>query len=190
MFMQRAILAATLSANWGIYGPAFELCEGRAAQPSAGKKGSEEYLDSEKYQLRRWNLDDPLSIAPLLSQLNGIRRSNPALQRNEHLHFHAIQNDQIMCYSKATEDGSNTIIVAINLDPKAEQTAWVRLAMDKLGLPYGAEFKVEDLLTGAKFSWKEWSYVALQPEQPAHILRILPGNPPATESGAPAGSEA
>lgn len=182
VFTQRAILAATLSANWGIYGPAFELCEGRAAKPSAGKKGSEEYLDSEKYQLRTWDLTDSVSIAPLLTQLNEIRRSNPALQRNEHLHFHTTQNDQVMCYSKSTDDGSNTVLVAINLDPQSEHSAWIKLAMDQLGLPYEAEFEVEDLLLGARFSWKEWSYVALKPEQPAHILRILPYTSPAPES--------
>ena len=173
MFMQRAILAATLSANWGIYGPAYELCEGRAAKPAAGKKGSEEYLDSEKYQLRAWDRSDPISIAPLLTQLNRIRRENVALQRNERLHFHKSENEQILCYSKSSEDGTDTILVAINLDTKAEQTAWIKLAMDQLGLPYEAEFGLEDLLSGARFTWKEWCYVALKPEQPAHILRVI-----------------
>ena len=174
IFMQRAILAATLSANWGIYGPAYELCEGRAAKPSAGKKGSEEYLDSEKYQIRHWDRSDPISIAPLLTELNRIRRANPTLQRNENLHFHAAENDQVLCYSKSTADGTDTVIVAINLDTNAEQTTWIKLAMDQLGLPYEAMFEVEDLLTGQRFRWKEWSYVALQPSQPAHILRVLP----------------
>ena len=173
MFMQRAILAATLSANWGIYGPAYELCEGRAAKPAPGKKGSEEYLDSEKYQIRAWDRSDPLSIAPLLTELNRIRREHVALQRNERLHFHTSDNEQIMCYSKSSEDGKDTILVAINLDTKAEQTAWIKLAMDQLGLPYEAEFEVEDLLSGLRFTWTEWCYVALKPEQPAHILRVL-----------------
>ena len=173
-FMQRAILAATLSANWGIYGPAYELCEGRAAKPTGGKRGSEEYLDSEKYQIRDWDRSDPISIAPLLTQLNTIRHAHPALQRNENLYFHTTQNEQIMCYSKATEDGTDVVLVAINLDPKAEQTTWMQLALDKLHLPFDAEFEVEDLLTGARFTWKEWCYVALHPAQPAHILRILP----------------
>lgn len=174
MFMQRAILAATLSANWGIYGPAYELCEGRAAEPSAGKKGSEEYLDSEKYQLRDWDRGNPISIAPLLTQLNRIRQENPALQRNEGLQFHPTQNEQVMCYSKTTADGNNAVLVAVNLDNTAEQTAWVQLQLDALGVPWGAEFQVEDLLTGERYTWKERSYVALKPEQPAHILRVLP----------------
>ena len=174
IFMQRAILAATLSANWGIYGPAYELCEWRATKPGAGKKGSEEYLDSEKYQIRSWDRSDPISIAPLITQLNAIRRSHPALQRNERLHFHSTGNDKVMCYSKTSEDGSDTILVAISLDTAAEQTASIKLAMDQLGLPYEAEFEVEDLLTGARFPWKEWIYVALRPELPAHIVRLLP----------------
>lgn len=182
IFMQRAILAATLSANWGIYGPAYELCEGRAAEPAPGKKGSEEYLDSEKYQIRQWDRSDPISIAPLLTQLNRIRRENPALQRNENLHFHTAENEQVMCYSKSTDDGTNHIIVAINLDPKTEQTAWMKLRLDYLGVPWDAEFEVEDLLTGERLTWKEWSQVTLKPEQPAYILRVLPiPLPPATD---------
>ncbi len=174
VFMQRAVLAATLSANWGIYGPAYELCEGRAARPSPGKKGSEEYLDSEKYQLRTWDRTDPISIAPLLAQLNQARRDNIALQRNERLHFHPAQNDQILCYSKSSEDGLNTILVVVSLDPKAEQTAWIQLGLEYLGVPWGADFAVEDLLTGQRFTWNEWSYVALRPELPAHVLRVVP----------------
>ncbi len=174
IFMQRAILAATLSANWGVYGPAYELCEGRAAKPSAGKKGSEEYLDSEKYQLRAWDRSDPISIAPLLTDLNAIRHANPALQRNEGLCFHTAQNDEILCYSKRSESEDNTVLIVVNLDPKSEQTAWIKLSMADLGLPWNAEFAVEDLLTGVRFAWKEWSYVALKPAQPAHILRLLP----------------
>lgn len=174
VFMQRAILAATLSANWGIYGPAYELCEGRAAKPSPGKKGSEEYLDSEKYQLRQWDRTDPISIAPLLTQLNAIRHANPALQRNENLHFHPTQNDNVMCYSKTTTGGSNIVLVAVNLDNTAEQSAWIQLNLERLGVPWGTVFEVEDLLTGKRYSWQEWSYVALKPEQPAHIFHVRP----------------
>ena len=177
VFMQRAILAATLSANWGIYGPAYELCEGRAAKPSAGKKGSEEYLDSEKYQIRAWDRADPISIAPLITQLNKIRRENVALQRNERLHFHPTQNDAVMCYSKASEDGANVVLVVVNLDNTAAQTAWINLRLDHLGVPWGAAFDVEDLLTGARYAWSEWSYVALRPELPAHVLRVVPQMP-------------
>ena len=174
VFMQRAVLASTLSANWGIYGPAYELCEGRPATPAPGKTGSEEYLDSEKYQIRAWDRSDPISIAPLITDLNRIRRENVALQRNERLHFHKTENDQIMCYSKSSEDGTNTILVVVNLDPKAAQAAWMQLRLDYLGVPWGAEFEVEELLTGARYTWKEWCHVVLRPELPAHVLRVVP----------------
>lgn len=202
IFMSRVILAATLSANYGIYGPAYELCEGRPALPATGKTGSEEYLDSEKYQLRSWNRDDPLSIAPLLTQLNQIRRAHPCLQRNENLTFHGASVDgvpkpEILCYSKSTSAfqpepaatqalsadaptleitdlTTDTIVVVVNLDNTAEQSGWLQLRLDKLGVPWKSTFEVEDLLTGARYTWKEWSYVALKPGQPAHILRVLP----------------
>lgn len=178
IFMQRVILAATLSANYGIYSPAYELCEGRAAEPAPGKSGSEEYLDSEKYQLRTWNLTDPISIAPLLTQLNSIRRAHPCLQRNENLVFHPASLDgvpltDILCYSKSTADGSDTVLVVVTLDSTAEQSGWLQLKLDKLGVPWKSTFSVEDLLTGARYTWKDWSYVSLSPEQPAHILRVI-----------------
>src|SRR6202012_5807286 len=90
VFQLRAVLAATLSANWGIYGPAYELCEWRPAKPAPGKTGSEEYLDSEKYQLRQWDRNDSNSIASFITQLNQIRNTHPALQSNERLHFHNV----------------------------------------------------------------------------------------------------
>jgi starch synthase (maltosyl-transferring) len=175
VFQLRAVLAATLSANWGIYGPAFELCEGRAAKAAAGKTGSEEYLDSEKYQLRQWDRKDPISIAPLITRLNRIRRENPALERNEHLVFHDAPNPQLLCYSKSTADGSNTILVVVNLDPEKEQTAWLDLKLDKLGLPWKGRFVVEDLLSRTTYDWKDqWNYVALRPrEAVAHVFRIV-----------------
>jgi len=174
IFQQRVILAATLSANYGIYGPAYELLEWRPAEPSAGKTGSEEYLDSEKYQIRSWDRTSPDSIAPLITQLNQIRRTNPALQRNETLHFHSCDNPQILCYSKSTPAHANSILMAVNLDPSNEQAATINLAMDKLGLPWQGAFEVEDLLTGTRYTWHDqWNYVALKPEATAHILRII-----------------
>jgi len=177
IFQQRVILAATLSSSYGIYGPAYELLEWRPAKPSPGKTGSEEYLDSEKYQIRTWDHTSPDSIAPLITQLNHIRRANPALQRNETLHFHPCENPQILCYSKSTktsEAHSNNILIAVNLDPKNEQATIINLAMDKLGLPWQGAFEVEDLLTGARYTWHDqWNYVALKPAATAHIFRIV-----------------
>jgi len=175
MFMQRVILAATLGASYGIYGPAYELLEGRPAKPTAGKTSSEEYLDSEKYEIRDWDRSSADSIAPLITQLNRIRHANPALQRNENVHFHAIDEPNLLVYSKANADFSNVILVAVNLDPKAEHGGWINLASDKLGLPWQGNFEVEDLLTGARYHWKDqWNFVSLNPSvMPAHIFRIV-----------------
>jgi starch synthase (maltosyl-transferring) len=175
VFQQRAVLAATLSANWAIYGPAFELGEWRAAKPAPGKTGSEEYLDSEKYQLRHWDRESPDSIAPLIAKLNRIRHENSALQRNERLIFHDAPNPQLLCYSKSNQDHTNTILIVVNLDPQNEQTAWLDLKLDELGLPWKGSFIVKDLLTDVSYTWKDqWNYVALRPwEMPAHIFHIM-----------------
>jgi starch synthase (maltosyl-transferring) len=172
IFQQRVILAATLSSNYGIYGPAYELLEGRPARPSPGKTASEEYLDSEKYQLRTWDRTDPNSIGPLITKLNQIRNANPALQRNENLIFHTVPNPNLLAYSKS--DGVNTILTVVNLDPTTEQAAWLDLNMPALNLPWTGFFDVEDLLTGTIYHWKDqWNYVALPPETTAHIFRIV-----------------
>ncbi len=173
-FMQRLILAATLTANYGIYGPAYELGENAAAKPSPGKTESEEYLDSEKYEIRQRNRNSPGTLVPLITDLNHIRRANVALQSNGSLHFHHVDNPDLLCYSKSA--GTNTILVAINLDPFAEQSGWIDLDLKQLGVPHDQNFDVEDLLTGTHYTWHDRSnYVALRPEvQPAHIFRVTP----------------
>jgi starch synthase (maltosyl-transferring) len=97
------------------------------------------------------------------------------MERNEHLVFHDAPNPQILCYSKATADKSNVILVVVNLDPGKEQTVWLDLKMDALGLPWKGSFVVEDLLTGASYTWKDqWNYVALRPSETlAHVFRIV-----------------
>jgi starch synthase (maltosyl-transferring) len=173
LFQQRVILAATLSANYGIYGPAYELLEGRPATPAPGKTASEEYLDSEKYQLRTWDRGDANSIAPLITKLNQIRKSNPALQRNENLVFHSVPNENLLVYSKS--DGANTILTVVNLDTNYEQGGWLDLNMPALNLPWQGWFDVEDLLSGAVYHWKDqWNYVAVPSSVTAHIFRVLP----------------
>src|SRR5690606_27912740 len=128
-FMCRLVLAATLAASYGIYGPAFELLEDRAREP-----GSEEYLDSEKYQIRRWKLGDPRSLADLIARINRARRENPALRSDWSLEFHPIDNDQLLCYSKRTEDLSNIVLVVANLDPHHAQSGHVELPLAELGV--------------------------------------------------------
>jgi len=170
-FIIRFILAATLGTNYGIYGPAFETCENRPL-----KEGSEEYLDSEKYQIRQWNLDNSDSIKDLIAVVNRIRRDNPAMQDNRNLRFHHVDNDQLICYSRATESRDNVILTIVNLDPRHTQSGSTKLRMDELGLDWQDEFEVHDLLTDARYPWKgESNYIELDPfKLPAHIFHIEP----------------
>jgi starch synthase (maltosyl-transferring) len=167
-FMQRLILAATLGANYGIYGPAFELCENVPAKP-----GSEEYFNSEKYEIRHWDRSSVHSLAPLIALINRIRRENPALQSDGSLQFHPVDNPNILCYSKS--DGDNRILVAINLDPTQEQAGWIDLDLKQLAVPHNENFEIEDLLTNVRYQWHHCSnYVALRPDvMPAHIFRLV-----------------
>ena len=168
-FMQRLILAATLGANYGVYGPAYELAESTPAKPD-----SEEYLNSEKYEVRHWDRSAGHSLAPLITQLNQIRRDNLALQSDGSLHFHPVDNPNILCYSKSA--GDSRILVAVNLDPTQEQAGWIDIDLKQLAVPYSENFEIEDLLTGVRYHWKGRSnYVALRPDvMPAHIFRLLP----------------
>jgi starch synthase (maltosyl-transferring) len=167
-FMQRLILAATLGANYGIYGPAFELCENAPIKP-----GSEEYLNSEKYEIRHWDRSAGHSLAPLITQINHIRRNNPALHSDHSLHFHPVDNPNILSYSKSS--GDNRILIAINLDPTQEQAGWIDLDLKQLAIPHNENFEIEDLLTGIHYHWHDRSnYVALRPDvMPAHIFRLI-----------------
>ena len=172
-FMHRLILAATLCANYGIYGPAYELQENAPARPQAGKGESEEYLDSEKYQIRQRDRNAPDSLVPLITSLNRIRRENRALQSNASLHFHSIDNPSLICYSKSTPGFENTILVAVNIDSFNEQTGWTNLDLEKIGVSASRSFLVDDLLSGAQYTWRDRNYVALRPGiQPAHIFRV------------------
>jgi starch synthase (maltosyl-transferring) len=168
-FAQRVILAATLGASYGIYGPAYELGEHEPAKP-----GSEEYLNSEKYELRTWNRDDPKSIVPLITLLNAIRNAHPALQRDDHLRFHGINNDKLIAYSK--RHGDDALLIIVNLDPDNLQTGWTDLNLGELDLPQSGFYEVLDLLTGEIYNWQGgYNYVALDPQKmPAHILLLHP----------------
>ncbi len=185
-FVIRAVLASTLSANWGIYGPAFELLEHRAVRP-----GSEEYLDSEKYQLREWDLDRPDSIAPLITRLNQIRRAQPALQHLRTLRFHDVDAPGLLCYSKTDPNGvGEPILVIVNLDGHTAQSGNVHIDPATFGLGLGDddEFDVHDLLGGGSYRWRGWhNYVDLVPGRggAAHVLAVrrtdAPAQPDATD---------
>ncbi|HSE67201.1 MAG TPA: alpha-1,4-glucan--maltose-1-phosphate maltosyltransferase [Gemmatimonadales bacterium] len=168
-FQVRLILAATLGASYGIYGPAFELLEHQPREP-----GSEEYLDSEKYQLRHWDLESPHSLKPLITRLNRARRENPALQSNTGLHFHRVDNPMLLCYSKGDDDRSNTVLVVVNLDLEHRHAGWVTLDLEALGLAENQAFQVHDELSGARYLWQgATNYVDLDPSvMPAHLFRI------------------
>jgi starch synthase (maltosyl-transferring) len=168
-FMARLVLAATLGANYGIYGPAFELSENRARDP-----GGEEYLDSEKYQLRRWDLDHPDSLKDFIARVNRIRRENPALHSDWSLRFHPIDNEQLICYSKQTDDGGNVIVVVVNLDPHTVQTGRLRLNFAKFDLEASETYQFHDLLTDSRYLWRAGeNTVVLNPHVvPAHIFRL------------------
>ena len=168
-FTVRLVLAATLGASYGIYGPAFELMEGRAREP-----GSEEFLDSEKYQLRTWDRAASHSLKDLITRVNRIRRENPALQSDRGLTFHPVENDSIIAYSKAGEHTQDAMLVVANLDPHHLQSGWLQLDLPALGVAPGVTFQAHDLLSGARYLWRDArNYVALDPQHaPAHILRI------------------
>ena len=167
-FEVRLILAATLAASYGIYS-GFELCENVPL-----RKGSEEYLDSEKYQIkpRDWNQAD--SLRELIARVNEIRHTHPALQQNRTLAFYNTDNPQFLWFSKSIPERSERVFVVVNTDPHWTQHGWVQMPIWEMGISPGARYSVEDLLDGARYSWRgEWNYVRLDPgERVAHIFVI------------------
>ncbi|WP_338677969.1 alpha-1,4-glucan--maltose-1-phosphate maltosyltransferase [Streptomyces sp. SCSIO 30461] len=173
-FEARAVLAATLSPAWGVYA-GYELCENTPLRP-----GCEEYLDSEKYQLRPRDWESAAregrGIAPLITELNRIRRRHPALQQLRNLRFHHADNDAVIAYSKRS--GSNTVLVVVNLDPHHTQEATVSFDMPELGLDWHEPVPVRDELTGETYHWGRTAYVRLEPGvTPAHIVVLRPSPP-------------
>ncbi|MEV1065874.1 alpha-1,4-glucan--maltose-1-phosphate maltosyltransferase [Streptomyces sp. NPDC050263] len=190
-FAIRAVLAATLSPTWGVYS-GYELCENTPLRP-----GGEEYLDSEKYQLKQrdWAAAERegRTLAPLITKLNAVRRASPALRQLRDLHFHPTDKDTVIAYSKRSSktdskadsktdsktSGSNTVLVVVNLDPHHTQEATVSLNMPQLGLDWHESAPVRDELTGETYHWGRANYVRLEPgTRPAHVLTVLrPSNP-------------
>jgi starch synthase (maltosyl-transferring) len=170
VFMTRAAMAATLTASWGIYGPAYELME---HVPVAGR---EEYIDNEKYEIRHWNLNAPHSLRHYIAQLNRIRREHPALQRNDTLRFHRVdidfhEHEWLLAYSKTSADGQDIILVVVNLDPERTHRGWVQVPLAEWNL--NGVFQAHDLLSDARYPWSgEFNYVELSPAAPVHIFCI------------------
>lgn len=168
-FMIRAALAATLGASYGIYGPAFELCEHRPRQP-----GSEEYLNSEKYEIRPWDLTQPHSLRPFIAELNRIREENAALQSDASLRFHPVDNEQIIAYSKQSADGANIVLVVVNLDPGNTQAGTLDVSLEALGLSDDRPYPVTELFSGDQRVWHgRRQFVELNPQHlPARLFQL------------------
>ncbi|MGD9905755.1 MAG: maltotransferase domain-containing protein [Vicinamibacterales bacterium] len=167
-FRTRLVLAATLGATYGIYS-GFELCEGRAVP------GTEEYLDSEKYQFRHWDWDRPGHIKDLVATVNRIRREHRALQFDGGLRFHPTDNPELVAYSKTTPEGDGHVLVVANLDPRNVQHGWIEVPPAAIGAAADGDYAVTDLVTDVTFRWRGGRhYVRLDPAQPAHILVVQP----------------
>ena len=168
-FRLRFLLAATMGASYGIYGPPFEHMESAPREA-----GSEEYRDSEKYELRRWNPTSASGMRELIARVNRIRRDHPAFQHDRTLRFHPIDNDRLIAYSKTLPDGAQPVLVVANLDPTHPQSGWLDVRMPELGMAWDAPFTAKDLLTGETFAWRgARNYVELHPaHQPGHVLAI------------------
>ncbi|MBM3163759.1 MAG: alpha-1,4-glucan--maltose-1-phosphate maltosyltransferase, partial [Chlorobi bacterium] len=174
-FIIRLVLAATMSSNYGMYGPAYELCEHLPVAP-----GKEEYLDSEKYEIKAWDLDRPGNIRAEITLLNRIRKENAALQRTSNISFVRIdasanhEHDWLIGYVKQSEDGQNIILVVVNLDHANTQGGWLRFPLERFWIAADSRYSVDELLTGRSYQWHgEWNYVELNPAvMPAHVFRV------------------
>lgn len=180
-FLSRFVLAATLSSNYGIYGPPFELQEHLPRTI-----GAEEYLLSEKYELRSWDLRSSRSLSGFIGVVNSIRREHPALQFNDTLSFHSVDNDQVIAYSKirSTSDSTDVILTVVSLDHSFAQAGWISLDLEALGLNPNRSFVVHDLLTDARYTWNgSKNFVKLDPEGvPCHIFSVEQSIDPSTET--------
>ena len=159
-------MAATLSSNYGIFGPVYELMY---HDPYPGK---EEYLNSEKYEVRHWDWNHRNKLTDVITKVNAARKVNPALQSTNNIMFCNIDNDQLLAYYKRT--GDNHILCIVKLDPYNKQFGHVQVPLYELGIAPGQDFKVFDILTGNSYIWNhEWNYVQLEPSDlPVHLFRI------------------
>jgi starch synthase (maltosyl-transferring) len=169
VFAIRLVLAATLAANYGIYGPAFELCEHVPV-----REGAEEYRNSEKYEIKHWDLTKARPLRALITSINRIRHEHPALQRDDSLVFHQIDNPELLAYSKRSVDGSDVVLVVVNLDARWKQSGWISLDLGSMGVDTDVTFTVRDLLADRKYDWHgDSQFVELRPEHgPAHLFSV------------------
>jgi starch synthase (maltosyl-transferring) len=167
-FRLRLVLAATLSSNYGIYGPAYQLTVSEALP------GREEYLFSEKYELKHWDFGKPGTLRDFITRVNKIRGQNPALQRTQNLRLYWTDNDYLLFYGKATPDLTNVILTVVNLDPYRTQGGWITFTGAEMGITPGQPYLVHDLLSDDKYIWQgERNFVSLNPQTaPAAIFKV------------------
>ncbi len=178
-FQVRLVLAATLGASYGLYS-GFELSENVPVRP-----GSEEYLDSEKYQIKPRDFGRAGSLSEMIGRINAIRREHPALQRDWGLRFHQTDNPELVCYSKRSVEGDDLVLVVVNLDPLHMQHGFVQLPLAEWGLTPHSTLEVTDLLADERYYWRgEWNYVRLDPQ--AHVAHVLHVRLPAPLPAEPA----
>ena len=173
----RVVMAATMSSNYGLYGPVYEF---GIATPVPEK---EEYLDSEKYEIKHWDWGRFTKIREVITLINKIRKVNPALQTTWNIAFGGSDNTQLLCYGKWDDDFTNKILVVVNLDPYNTQAGWVQVPLQQLRIQPGQHYNVYDLLTERQYTWNdEWNYVELRPhEMPVHVFRIEESGPGAAQ---------
>ncbi|MEZ4522980.1 MAG: alpha-1,4-glucan--maltose-1-phosphate maltosyltransferase [Thermomicrobiales bacterium] len=168
-FISRFVLAATLGATYGIYGPAFEHMDHAPLEA-----GREEYLHSEKYQIREWDLERSDSLRNIITIVNRARHENPALHSNDNLVFHPTDNEQLIAYSKRTASGDNIILTVVNLDPHYTQSGWIELPLEEWGFEPDQPYQVHDVIGQGRYIWDgSRNYVELNPQaMPAHVFRV------------------
>ena len=167
VYLQKYFLAATLSSNTGIYGPVFEQMRGEALP------GREEYLDSEKFQIRHWDWDIQNKLTTLIGKINQIMKERSSLQQTNNIRFCSIENDQLLAYYKFDQDKQDETLMVVNLDPYYQQNGWVQLPLHELGVGAGHPLRVVDQITGSSYIWdKEWNFVELHPALPFHLFKI------------------
>ncbi len=168
-FITRVVMAATLSSNYGLYGPVYEFGINTPTAP-----GKEEYLDSEKYEAKYWDWNRDTKIRQVITRINQIRRENPALQTTWNIQFGETDNQQLLCYAKVDESGNNRMLMVVNLDPHHVQAGWIKVPIQFLGIGPGNAYYVHDLLSDNRYNWHhEWNYVELHPGNlPVHVFRV------------------
>ncbi len=167
-FIARLVMAATMSSNYGIYGPVFEFMH------NIPHPAREEYIDNEKYEIKHYDWKTMTRMRKLIALVNSIRKENKALQTTWNIFFAEVQNDHLLCYGKTDDDKDNKIFVVVNIDTVNTQGSWIKLPLEEMGIPSGSAFEMHDLLTGNRFKWNgDWNYVELNPMIfPVHIFRI------------------